>query len=75
MPMGFEHAARRPLDAIESRPEDGAQMAEEAPAEIAQRVRDINAVIATVPALAQSGLSARADRPLSPGDGDPAHAG
>ena len=55
MPMGFEYAARRPLDAIESRPEDGAQMAQEAPAEIAQRVRDINALIAKLPALARPG--------------------
>ncbi len=55
MPMGFEHAARRPLDPIESRPEDAGRMVAEAPAEIADLVRETNALIAKNPALAEPG--------------------
>ncbi len=55
MPMGFEYAARRPLDASASRSDDGARMEGETPDAIADMVRAANALMRQVPALSQPG--------------------
>jgi len=54
MPMGFEYATVRAMDAARDRPEDFARMAAEAPLDLSEEIASANAMRAGEPALATS---------------------
>lgn len=55
MPMGFEHAARRPIDAVTTAPEDYDRAADEAPFDLTDAVRRMNRLVAERAILREPG--------------------